>query len=142
MSTKHKILIALILSSVNVFGQSTEIQIVDQLHRKKFDWLIQKQYDSLNLLLDTEVRYIHSNGWTQDKPEVLSDLKTGKLLYKQVTIQQAETLFYETSAVVVGKGKFEGTMAGTSFSVDLLYTETYVRLNGHWRLVSRHACKL
>ncbi len=79
----------LLISFVS-FGQKDEAT-VDQLHRKKFNWLINKNYDSLNQLLHEQVNYIHSNGWVQTKKEVIEDLKTGKLNYTQIEIIEATT---------------------------------------------------
>jgi hypothetical protein len=44
--------------------------------------------------------------------------------------------------ILMGKGNFAGMNSGTSFSVDLLFTEVYVLNNKTWRLVSHHASKL
>ena len=39
---------------------SRQEQFILDLSKKKFDWLINKQYDSLTALLDDKVQYIHS----------------------------------------------------------------------------------
>lgn len=116
---------------------------VDRLHRQKFTWLITKNYDSLNWVLDERVKYIHSNGWIQTKQEVIDDLKTGKLNYTSVQIDEANVTLYESSALVTGKGTFKGLMPDQSeFSLRLLYTEVYVRSKNQWKLVSRLATKI
>ncbi|HAC23868.1 MAG TPA: hypothetical protein DCE81_03020, partial [Cytophagales bacterium] len=63
---------------------------VDELHRKKFQWLIEKQYDSLAKMLDPRLQFIHSNGWMQTSTEVIDDLKSGKLNYTGVTVDSAQ----------------------------------------------------
>lgn len=68
------LLLGFLLVSFVSFGQKDETT-VDQLHRKKFNWLINKNYDSLNQLLHEQVNYIHSNGWVQTKKEVIEDLE-------------------------------------------------------------------
>ena len=60
---------------------SLEEQFIFDLSKKKFDWLIRKDYDSLSFLLDDKIQYIHSNGWIQNKHEILDDLRTGKQYY-------------------------------------------------------------
>ena len=60
---------------------SLEKQFIFDLSKKKFDWLIRKDYDSLSFLLDDKIQYIHSNGWIQNKHEILDDLRTGKQYY-------------------------------------------------------------
>lgn len=126
------------------FGQQQKgAAEVDRLHRQKFTWLITKNYDSLNWVLDERVKYIHSNGWIQTKQEVIDDLKTGKLNYTSVQIDEANVTLYESSALVTGKGTFKGLMPDQSeFSLRLLYTEVYIKSKNQWKLVSRLATKI
>lgn len=117
---------------------------VDRLHRQKFTWLISKNYDSLNWLLDDQVKYIHSNGWIQTKQEVIDDLKSNKLNYTAVSITESDVVFYGTEvAIVTGKGTFKGLMPDkTEFKLNLLYSEVYVRYKKQWKLTSRLATKI
>lgn len=117
-------------------------QYVIELSARKFQWLAQKQYDSLDLLLHKEIKYIHSNGWIETKDDILNDLKSGKLNYNRVTISEASAYSSGKTVVVTGKGVFEVVMEGKPFTITLLYTEVYVKTKKRWKLLSRHACKL
>lgn len=141
---KKFILFVLLLITVQVFGQNPEADKVNQLHKRKFVWMITKNYDSLNWVLDEGAKYIHSNGWIQSKTEVVEDMKSGKLNYTAVDVQEsAVTLYNNQSAVVTGKGTFKGLMPDQSeFNINLLYTEVYVKVKKQWKLVTRHACKI
>lgn len=112
------------------------------LSRRKFDWMVAKQLDSLSQLLDKDMLYIHSNGLIQKKEEMLESFKTGSLLLDSVKIIDAAIRMFGTTAIITGKGNFFGSMRGTKFQSTLLYTEVYVNENQHWKLVSRHANKL
>jgi len=136
------LLIVCLFLATNSFGQTTE-ETVNQLHRKKFTWLINKNYDSLNWLLHNQVQYIHSNGWLQSKKEVIDDLKTGKLNYTQVEVVEATTTIYKNTAIVSGKGRFRGLMPDKSeFNLSLFYTEVYVKVGKEWKLLNRLATKI
>ncbi len=113
-----------------------------QLHRDKFRWMTNVQLDSLGTLLDERVRYIHSNGWTESREEVLENLRSKKLTYQSVAVEEAEARAYGKSVVVVGKGKFNVSLDGKPLELTLLYTEVYVPHKKHWKLVSRQACRL
>jgi Domain of unknown function (DUF4440) len=140
---KKILFVSFVLISSICFSQPKETEVVNQLHKKKFTWLINKKYDSLNLLLDDQVKYIHSNGWIQSKQEVMDDLKSGKLNYTAVTVEESTVIFYDKSAIVTGKGYFKGLMTdNTEFNIHLLYTEVYVKSGKNWKLVSRLATKL
>jgi len=112
------------------------------LSERKFQWLIEKQYDSLEVLLHNEVKYIHSNGWVETKAEVLRDLRSGKLNYQKVKVSEASAASSGKTVVVTGKGVFEVLMDGKHIEVLLLYTEVYVKTKKRWKLLGRHACKL
>lgn len=117
-------------------------QVVGDLSKNKFLWMVSGKLDSLENILDDRLKYIHSNGWTQTKKEVMQDLKNGKLVYKNISVDDMEVRVYESAAVVTGKGKFSGTMNSKPFEMDLLYTEVYILKMNQWLLVSRHANKL
>lgn len=137
------ILITLTLLSFSSFAQpgKTEQQILD-LSKRKFDWMVNKNVDSLKTLLDEKVKYIHSNGWTQSKQEVIDDFLSGKLAYQKIEISEAAARLYATTAIVTGKGKFSGTVNQTPFAMELAYTEVYIKKDNHWLLVSRHSNKM
>jgi hypothetical protein len=128
-------------SSLVVLAQS-EAAKVDALHKQKFEWLINNKLDSMTYLLGDQVSYVHSNGWLQNREEVLNDMKSGKLQYKSIVVEESNVNLVEQTAIVTGKGTFTGKVNTTEFSMRLLYTEVYVKVNRHWKLISRHACKL
>ncbi len=137
-------LLGLWILCANAFAQvpSRQEQSVLDLSRRKFDWLIEKNYDSLKTLLDDKTQYIHSTGWIQSKNEVLDDLKSGKLTYKSVIVKEANARGYGTTSIVTGLATIEGVTDSKPFSLDLRYTEVYVKSGNHWKLVSRHANKM
>jgi hypothetical protein len=140
---KKIILIAIVFVSINSLGQSKEAEAVNQLHKKKFTWLINKNYDSLNWLMDEQLSYIHSNGWIQTKKEVVDDLKSGKSDYGSVVVEESTVSVFDKCAVLRGKGIYKGLMPDKSeFNVHLLYTEVYVKIKKQWKLVLRQATKI
>lgn len=140
-----KIIILFLLISVNVQAQKddsvTEKYLV-QLHLRKFGWLINKQMDSLKSLLDDRVKYIHSNGWTETKDEIIADLKSGKLNYTKVNVTESSCRVYKGAAIINGKGIFNVVMDNKPLEIQLYYTEIYVKKKKGWQLVSRHANRL
>ncbi len=144
MNRKLFLLVAWLIQCGASYAQtvSREEQLVLDLSRKKFDWLISKQYDSLNNFMDDRIQYIHSNGWTQGKKEIIEDLKSGKLNYQKVTLKETKIRIYGESAVVTGLGTFEGITDGKPFAMDLRFTEVYIKSGTHWKLASRHANRM
>ncbi len=143
MKKNNFLLLTLILLSFSLFAQlgKAEQEILD-LSKRKFVWLVNKNTDSLKVLLDEQLKYIHSNGWTQSKQEVIDDCISGKLVYQKIEVSEAAVRLYSTTAIVAGKGKFSGTVNQTLFVLDLSYTEVYIKIDNHWLLVSRHSNKM
>jgi hypothetical protein len=140
---KKLLILLLIATSGCAYGQQAEAAKINKLHKQKFEWMISKKYDSLHWLLDDQVKYIHSNGWIQSKQEMIDDLKSGKLNYTSVILEESSVTFFAHSAVVTGKGYFKGLMTdNTEFNIHLLYTEVYVKSKKQWKLVSRQATKI
>ena len=133
----------LLLSATIGFAQGDkESQGLIELHKKKFSWLIDKTYDSLDLLFDEKLLYIHSNGLTETKADVFSNLKSEVIAYTRSDVLESQARIFGNSAVITGKGAFAGKARGTPFELNLVYTEIYIKNGNKWRLVSRHACRI
>ncbi|MFY7841147.1 MAG: nuclear transport factor 2 family protein, partial [Lacibacter sp.] len=85
---------------------------------------------------------VHSNGWVQNKKEVIEDIRSGKLTMTNVKVTEAKARVYKGFVIVNGKGIFSGIMDGKPLDISLLYTEVYAKRQNGWLLVSRHANKL
>ncbi|HWA33456.1 MAG TPA: nuclear transport factor 2 family protein [Cyclobacteriaceae bacterium] len=136
------VLILFIVIGGNSVAQSRLEQAVLDLSKRKFDWLINKQYDSLNALLDDKLEYVHSNGWVQTKADVINDTRSGSMVYQSVDIKEANARAYNNDAVIVtGTGTFSG-IHGQPFTILLHYTEVYIKLGNRWKLASRHSNRM
>lgn len=115
-----------------------------KLVQKKFDWMIRGAYDSLATLLHDSARYIHSNGLIESKEELLTSLRTRRLVLSSVRIDQAtlRTWRHRRVYVVMGEGDFAGVIDRVAFAVRLLFTETYYRQGRRWLLLCRQAVKI
>lgn len=146
---KHLFTVCFLLISIcstaqkkGINDESATEQFVLRLHETKFQWMTKKQLDSLNNILDPRVVYVHSNGWQQNKKEIIDDLKSGKLIMNNVVVTEARARVYKGAVIINGKGKFDVMVDGKAVVLDLLYTEVYVRKNAGWLLVTRHANKI
>ena len=69
---KKLILALLIIFTYNSYAQKQNLEdTLLQLSKRKFNWMIDKKLDSLSAVLDENVRYVHSNGWIQNKNEII-----------------------------------------------------------------------
>lgn len=136
------IVCSLVIMLVQQLPAQSNEEVVLNLSRRKFSWLINQQSDSLKAILDDRVLYIHSNGWAQTRQEILDDMNSGKLIYKKIDVQDAKVRLYDKTAIVNGTGRFAGVREGHEFDMTLSYTEVYVLRKKKWMLVTRHANRL
>jgi hypothetical protein len=142
---KKNLLVLFLLISLPFFSQTKKDKIAHHiiaLHQKKFDFMISKQFDSLSLILDADLKYIHSNGWVESKEDLLANLKSDKLVYKKVTVSETKVTLTNHVAIVSGKGLFSVVLENQTLEISLMYSEIYVKKKGKWLLLHRHANKL
>lgn len=140
---KKFILIILLIAMGNaVQAQAKEEQAILELSKKKFQWMITMNYDSLESVLDDRMVFIHSNGWGETKTELIEDIKSGKLRYTAITVLDATARIYPGTACIIGRGRFNVALDGKDLEFDLKYTEIYIQKNGKWLLASRHSNRM
>lgn len=136
------IFIAVAFLVVGYAGAQSSDQVVLDLSKKKFGWMIRMKLDSLEAVLDERLMFIHSNGWSETKQEMIHDIKSGKLRYTNIQISESSVRVYEETAIVNGKGKFNVMLDGNPLEINLSYTEVYVLKNSKWLLASRHSNRM
>lgn len=136
------IFFAFALVSCSAIAQRFKEQEVLSLSERKFKWMINLNMDSLENILDENVMYVHSNGWSQSKHEIIEDFKTKKLVLNKVEILETKIRNFENTYVVDGVGIIAGEIDSNPFSVKLNYSEVYVYKNRKYFLFSRHANKI
>lgn len=145
ITMKKNLLVLFLLISLPFFSQTKKDKIAHHiiaLHQKKIDFMISKQFDSLSLILDADLKYIHSNGWVESKEDLLANLKSDKLVYKQVLVSETKVTLTNHVAIVSGKGLFSVILENQTLEIPLMYSEIYVKKKGKWLLLHRHANKL
>ena len=139
---KRILVLTFSMLTISLVQAESPEQAVVELSKKKFNWMIRMQYDSLESVLDDRLMFVHSNGWTETKSELIADLKSGKLRYVTIEVIESSARLYSNTAIVTGKGKFTVVLDGNDLIINLYYTEVYVLKNGNWLLASRHANRL
>ena len=117
---KNKLLYLLVILSISSFVIAQEIEDeVDLLHRQKFEWMINEDFNSLQAILDEQLIYVHSNGWRESANEVIENIASGKLKYKAVEIANSEVRYYKEIAIVNARGTFHVALDGKPLEIVL-----------------------
>ncbi|MDZ4707478.1 MAG: nuclear transport factor 2 family protein [Saprospiraceae bacterium] len=113
------------------------------LSAEKFNYMNPGKLDKLKPLLDENLIFIHSNGLTETKEQMVQNLTDGKWNLRGVEVKEASVrVFKNNTAIITGKALFHATAAGKDVDLDLYYTEIWMLVNKSWLLTSRHALKL
>ena len=143
MKNSDKCLLAILICSWFYLPMYAQLQgEVIQLHSSKFRWMVERNLDSLSMLLHPKLKYIHSNGWIESRKEVLENIRTGKLVYRQVDIDSTDVSISEKKAVIKGTGTFYVTLDGKDITIRLLYEEHYKKSRKGWLLYFRKSQKV
>lgn len=92
--------------------------------------------DSLALkwLLSEKVSYGHSNGWVENKKEVIADLYNGKLVYKKIAATKPEVSTEGNVAAARSIADIDAVLDGKLMSFRLRVLQVWTWEDSHWTL--------
>lgn len=134
--------ILLIFNSVVCFAQVDSISLKDAMSNLDKS-LVNKDEKVLMQLLNADVSYGHSNGWVQNKTDIINDLKSGKLVYDKIENMNATIVAINSQwATVRTNTNAEGKVNGNPFQFKLHILEVWSKTKTGWQLIARQSTKL
>lgn len=103
--------------------------------------LVNKNRVSINQQTDKALSYGHSNGWVENKRELVSNLETGLISYQAYKEDSITVNINGNVANVRFKAAIEATMKGTTNIFNLRVLEVWVKKSKRWVLFARQAVK-
>jgi Domain of unknown function (DUF4440) len=126
---------------VGSFAQQTNeeklIATVKEFHQA----LVNKNTVSLNQQTDKALSYGHSNGWVENKKDLISDLETGIISYQSFKEDSVVVNINGNVANVRFKADVEATMRGTAINLKLRVLEVWIKKSKRWVLFARQGVK-
>lgn len=111
-------------------------QEVINLSKEKWRWMSGRKVDSLDALFHEKAVFVHMGG-TMSKQEELDVIRSGRIHYKNVDIQEASVRFIgATTAVLLNKIRLVAVVDGNEVTNPFVVTEVYVQQSGTWSLAS------
>lgn len=132
----------LLFSVVTGFSQSKKQLKFEALERQRFEAMTTKNTAALEVMLSDQLTYTHSNGLIEDKQQHLENIRTGKLQYRSIQPEEMKLRFYRRTVVGTGIVNVTGVLNEKEFSIQLCYTDVYVKQKGKWRLAAWQSLKL
>jgi len=111
-------------------------QEVINLSREKWRWMSERKVDSLAALFDEQAVFVHMGG-TMSKDQELEVIRSGRIHYKDVDIQEVSVRFIgTTTAILLNRIRLVAVVGGNEVTNPFVVTEVYVEQNGTWTLAS------
>lgn len=111
-----------------------QLEIIN-LSKQKWDWMADKNVDSLHVLFDDKCMFTHMGGTWGKQPE-LKTIKSGGIWYKKAVVYSVKVNMFndDNTAVLLNDIDLVAVVGGREVSNPFMVTEVYIRANGKWRM--------
>jgi hypothetical protein len=141
---KHKfiLLVLVCFSSHWLLAQTSKTeQKILRLSKDKWQWMADKNADSLNLLFDEKSMFVHMGG-SWGKEQELKVIKEGTIWYKKAEVYSVIINRIGNTAILLNDIDLVAVVGGNEVINPFMVTEVYVKENGKWKLGSLTFSKL
>jgi len=128
----------LIMSVQSSDAQQTKTnaeQEIINLSKKKWDWMADKNVDSLNVLFDDKAMFIHMGG-TWGKAQEITTIKSGGIWYKKAEVYSVVVNMFGNTAILLNDIDLVAGVGGNEVTNPFMVTEVYIKENGKWKMGS------
>lgn len=114
---------------------------VIKLSKDKWQWMCDKNVDTLAYLFDAKAVFVHMGGaW--GKEQELTIIKSGGIWYKKAEIHEVSVNIIDNTAILLNRITLLAVVGGNEVTNPFEVTEVYVKVNGKWKLGSLSFTKL
>lgn len=122
---------------------SPEEKTVLQTEKSRFKAMVERDLETLNLIISDDLIYIHSNGSVDTKASFIEAISSGKRSYDEITMEDSQIRVYGSVGIINSKCTYHRRNAeNRSNNLKLLYTSVYARVDDAWKHVSWQSFKL
>jgi Domain of unknown function (DUF4440) len=114
-------------------SHTPEEQEVINLSKKKWDWMADKNIDSLKTLFDDKAMFVHMGG-TWGKTQELDAIKSSSIWYKNAVVYAVVVNEFGNTAVLLDDIDLQAVVGGHEVTSAFMVTEVYIKENGNWKM--------
>ena len=118
-----------------------EQQEIIQLSKTKWNWMAEKNTDSLNTLFDEKAVFVHMGG-SWGKSQEIAVIKSGGIHYKKADIHSVSVNIIGNTAILLNNITLLAVVGGNEVTNPFIVTEVYVKMNGKWKMGSLSFTKI
>jgi uncharacterized protein DUF4440 len=116
-------------------NNTPEQQEIINLSRQKWNWMADKNVDSLNVLFDDKSMFVHMGG-SWGKTQELSTIKSGGIWYKKAEVYAVIVNIIGNTAILLNDIDLVAEVGGREVTNPFMVTEVYLKENGKWKMGS------
>jgi len=110
-------------------------QEIINLSKKKWQWMADKNVDTLDNLFHEKAVFVHMGG-TWGKEQELNVIKSGGIHYKKADIHEVSVNIIGTTAILLNRITLLAVVGGNEVTNPFEVTEVYVQQDGSWKLAA------
>ena len=123
-------------------AQSTETEKeITELSKKKWEWMADKNADSLAVLFHDKAKFVHMGG-SWGKEQEINIIKSGGIWYKKADIHEVSVKIIDNTAILLNRIDLLAEVGGNEVTNPFEVTEVYVKQDGSWKLGALSFTKL
>ena len=112
----------------------TEPEIIN-LSKTKWNWMSDKNVDSLNVLFDEKSMFVHMGG-SWGKQQEIDVIKSGNIWYKKAEVYSVSVNIIGNTAILLNDIDLLAVVGGNEVINPFMVTEVYINENGKWKMGS------
>ena len=116
-------------------------QEIIKLSKTKWDWMADKNVDSLNVLFDEKSMFVHMGG-SWGKAQEITTIKSGAIWYKKAEVYTVLVNIIGNTAILLNDIDLLAVVGGNEVTNPFMVTEVYIKENGKWKMGSLTFSKL
>ena len=116
-------------------NNTPEQQKIINLSKQKWDWMSEKNVDSLNVLFDEKSMFVHMGG-SWGKTQELATIKSGGIWYKKAEVYSVVVNMIGNTAILLNDIDLVAVVGGNEVTHAFMVTEVYIKENGKWKMGS------
>jgi hypothetical protein len=138
---KSIFLILFLFNTIVCAAQATDEEKLTATLKEFHQALVTKNTISINQQTDKALSYGHSNGWVENKTDLIKDLETGYINYQSYKEDSIAITINSNMANVRFVADITATMKETANTYHLKVLEVWVKKGKRWVLFARQAVK-
>lgn len=122
-------------TNASTASNTPEQQEVINLSKKKWQWMADKNVDSLNVLFNDKAMFVHMGG-SWGKTQELAAIKSGGIWYEKAEVYSVIVNIIDNTAILLTDIDLVAVVGGNEVTHAFMVTEVYVKENDKWKMGS------